>query len=325
MSVNADNSASYTYQWYSNNAANYDTPLSLGSATAMAASTGTQQFDYNPSTASGGTTYYFCEFISPCGTVVRTRVVSVTVTTATTTLTWDRDGEGDDFEDLPQGGKHLITVSSNSGVAPSLAVAGTDAEITNVEQEGSTTRATLILGASAADVVLTAEVSANDDYAEKSEDKEVIVKECSAGSGTELLSAHLSAYNAFTVDKGSGTATISNAGSDDHVTCNTKSYYKMKNGTTYYTLTLGGKEKFQAGDRIVFDVASCNQGNEKEFIVGLKASTSGSELHSLSTTLTTCDEKVFTIPVGSGLIDGNTVIITRKSSENRVYGISIFR
>lgn len=327
VSVHADNSASYTYQWFSNNAANYDTPLSLGSATAMAASTGTQQFDYNPSTASGGTTYYFCEFTSPCGTVVRTRVVSVTVTTSTTTLTWDRDGEGDDFEDLPQGGKHTITVTSNSGVAPSLEVAGTDVELTDVEQnaETATTTATLVLGASAADVVPTAEVSANDDYAEKSEDKEVIVKECSAGSETVLLSAYLSAYNAFTKDAGSGTATISNPGSDTHVTCSEKNYYKMVNGSTYYTFTLGGTEKFQAGDRIIFDVASSDQGNEKDFEIGLKASTSGSELHAVSTTLTTCEEVTFTIPVGSGLINGNTVIITRKSSENRVYGISIVR
>ena len=327
VSVHADNSASYTYEWFSNDAANYDNPTSLGDATAMAASTGTQEFEYNPSTASGGTTYYFCEFKSPCNTIVRTRVVSVKVTTATTTFTWDRDGAGDDFEDLPQGGKHTITVTSNSGVAPSLEVAGTDVELTDVEQnaETATTTATLVLGASAADVVLTAEVSANDEYAEKSEDKEVIVKECSAGSATVLLSAYLSAYNAFTKDGGSGTATISNPGSDTHVTCSEKNYYKMTNGSTYYTFTLGGTEKFQAGDRIIFDVASADQGNEKDFKIGLKASTSGSELHAVSTTLTTCEEVTFTIPVGSGLINGNTVIITRNSSENRVYGVSIVR
>ena len=327
VSVHADNSASYTYEWFSNNEANYDSPTSLGDATAMAASTGTQEFEYNPSTASGGTTYYFCEFKSPCNTVVRTRVVSVKVTTETTTFTWDRDGAGDDFEDLPQGGKHTITVRSNSGVAPSLEVAGTDVELTDVEQnaETATTTATLVLGASAADVVLTAEVSANDEYAEKSEDKEVIVKECSAGSATVLLSAYLSAYNAFTKDGGSGTATISNPGSDTHVTCSEKNYYKMTNGSTYYTFTLGGTEKFQAGDRIIFDVASADQGNEKDFKIGLKASTSGSELHAVSTTLTTCEKVTFTIPVGSGLINGNTVIITRNSTENRVYGVSIVR
>lgn len=322
VSVNADNSDDYTYEWFSNDAANYDTPSSLGSETAMAASTGTQQFDYNPSTASGGTTYYFCEFTSPCGTVVRTRVVSVTVTTSTTTLTWDRDGEGDDFEDLPQGGKHTITVSSNSGVAPSLAVAGTDAEITNVEQEGSTTTATLILGASAADVVLTAEVSANGTYAAKSEDKEVIVKECSSDEDV-LYAMHLTAYNTAVKDAGEGSVSL-NFQSGKSVVYNDTTYEKP-NSSAAIQITLGTGVTLQAGDKIVMIIAG--SGDNKEGC-GFNFCKNGSSTSYGSINMTLHARRTietWTVPANNKLIGENILRCDRLSSDTRFYGMSIVR
>lgn len=324
VSVNTDNSSSYTYRWYSNDENNYDSPTPIAAAATMTASTETQEFSYNPSTASSGTTYYFCEFMSPCSTVVRTRVVDVRVTSSTTTLTWDLDKEGDGeaFEELPQGGKHVLTVSSNSGVAPSLEVSGTDVSLEDIEQVGSTTTATLILGASAADVVLTAEVAAYEDYPYKKETKDVTVRECSSGE-TTLFSMHLTSYNAYTKDAGDGTATLSFA-SGKSVEYNDTTYEKP-NSSAVIVVTLGTDVTLQAGDKVTLIMAG--SGNDKTGC-GFNFCKNGNTKSYGSIEVTLHERRTietWTIPAGNALIGENKLRLDRLASDTRFYGMSITR
>ena len=96
------NSGTITYQWYSNDENNYDTPTALANCTTAT---------YKPSTEDEGTTYYFCKAtnaVSPCTEYVNSNITPVTVAAAPT-LTALEDGTLYKVPDMVPSGTVLPT------------------------------------------------------------------------------------------------------------------------------------------------------------------------------------------------------------------------
>ena len=71
VSVTAGNSGGVTYQWFANDKNDRETGSEINGATAAL---------YTPSTATAGTTYYWCEITNSCNATVKTPAIAITVT-----------------------------------------------------------------------------------------------------------------------------------------------------------------------------------------------------------------------------------------------------
>ncbi len=129
VSVTAGNSGGVTYQWYSS---------TTNDRTTGTAITGAIAASYTPSTATAGTTYYWCEISNSCTTVkTPTIAITVTVTKNNPTVTWS-DPTGVNYG----GGGYSISATVNNEwngtLLPSMLTAPTGINLYDIEINGKT-------------------------------------------------------------------------------------------------------------------------------------------------------------------------------------------
>ena len=98
-----------TYQWYSNDENNTDSPTTLTNCTTAT---------YNPSTAATGTTYYYCvatNSTAGCSTTATSNIAKIVVSETSYTVTYDANGGSS----APSDGTGTdITLDDGSGMTP---------------------------------------------------------------------------------------------------------------------------------------------------------------------------------------------------------------
>ena len=129
VTVTAGNSGGVTYQWYASDKNDRTTGTAINGAIAAS---------YTPSTATAGTTYYWCEISNSCTTVkTPTIAIAVTVTKNNPTVTWS-DPTGVNYG----GGGYSISATVNDGwngtLLPSMLTAPTGINLYDIEINGKT-------------------------------------------------------------------------------------------------------------------------------------------------------------------------------------------
>ncbi|MEE1069892.1 MAG: DUF4832 domain-containing protein [Paludibacteraceae bacterium] len=129
VTVTAGNSGGVTYQWYASDKNDRTTGTKITGAIAAS---------YTPSTATAGTTYYWCEISNSCTTVkTPTIAITVTVTKNNPVVTWS------DPSDVNYGGGgYSISATVNDGwngtLLPSMLTAPTGINLYDIEINGKT-------------------------------------------------------------------------------------------------------------------------------------------------------------------------------------------